>query len=611
MASPWHKLPLEVWSIVFYQVGSVKALAECRLVCKAWDPLVERAMFSQKLVFIKGDTITKFYNHLVKRPSLGQSINEMYFYRLHTTELGFEKHFFELAFTPNIRKIEGEISKELLRYLLEIARNSDKEFSKLESLPRPPYEFTDTHAAAFLYFRKSLVQLHLTISRNDNEAMMSILNRLNEFENLNELSLEFYRGINDLMELENILRKCPRLLTLELEVDWERNVLMETAELKEWAKSNVEQSPNACVLNLGGESIPEIIEYLLYRYPNSRCATIGHYSSTEGSVPRILKAIKELDYVTLHTWYMPNMEVFKSYASTMKSRRNTIAIRPSPHYEGIIISVDATRFNGTSEFSMEISKDASLSEIITAIGGVCSLDIIYFGAEEGTSSFFKLLHTTPQIEKLGFMSAYIEYQPSLVNSLVLKQLRSLSLSGAIVDEEVIPTLSKIATRLEHLTFETCLLDFKCHQDHRIIMPQSKLSSLSILATENAWLWFGPEYQKVIGALKWMQKSIILDKYQLMFLQIRQSSIKQTHYFVLKIGTPSRRKQISKEEYQKNINQWPKIVIECKSLKQLKLDLGALVIDMDLGIETSIENIGDWKVDQRRALLSHLHERNDA
>lgn len=73
-----------------------------------------------------------------------------------------------------------------------------------------------------------------------------------------------------------------------------------------------------------------------------------------------------------------------------------------------------------------------------------------------------------------------------------------------------------------------------------------------------------------------------------------------NYSVLKARTSPVIKASSQEDYSKYTTGRPGIVIICKSLGILKLDLGAFVVEL------KIENVSNWIQESRLALLQQLY-----
>ncbi|KAL9548192.1 hypothetical protein MBANPS3_005807 [Mucor bainieri] len=586
----WDYLPLEVWLIILKHVGNLTQLAKCRLVCKAWNPLAERAMFSQYLI-INTKTLTQLYEYLVRKPHLGRCIRSLYL-DYDTKNAPYFSQFLRLAFTPNIEAVDGLFDDDGFKTMLDIAKQSTQKYSKLKSLPLTMFiGDTDHYLEALLYFRETLTSVDL--SDNENTAQR-IFNRLGEFHRLTKLRL-YIHGSTDrdcLSKLERLLKQCRRLRELELTTYVPLANSMGSEELQSWITSNVEIHPSQFRLCLPEVDHPHVIDYLLYKYPNATAAILGSdfvEHSDNATVEHCLELVKNTNFVALTMWGIEDVERLDLVVRAMRSRYNYLDIRKDGRVDAVA-EVTARRYisQETSEFEMTAYSNLSLYQAVKMIGNVTTLDIDFTEIadsptdEELASHLYPLLTILPDVDELKIIDAYIQHQPALVENLVLQCLTSIHICGAIIDTGVLPALSKIAPRLKRLTLDTCILDVQCYQNHCIDLPQTYLHTLSLLATNSVWNRLGSS-------------------------EITKLRNQETRYYALKPDMKSQSKQITKEDYQHNVGKWPRIEITCNSLNRLKLDLGALAIVIDLKKKDLIRKLGDWQKDKQFALACHLHQ----
>ncbi|KAL0145330.1 hypothetical protein V8B55DRAFT_1292105, partial [Mucor lusitanicus] len=277
-------LPAEIWSSIFDHVKSRRQLIQCRLVCKAWDPLAERAMFGQVLFFGNINTLTVFYHHLVRKPFLGRCIKKIHFEGLNLDSLPFHKSFLELAFTPSIKSVQGIDSDESFKIMLDIAQGSADRFKKLAYLSLPPTFHKSIHTELALCFRKTLKELVFMIGFGDESyqselrSLQPLLNRLDKFESLASLSIELSGEIDSMDIFDDILNRCNHLLKLTIGIDnFRDSAWLGREEMREWMVRNVTKCSNACGLHITFMHNPQIVEYLLYKYPNANKVVLtGH-----------------------------------------------------------------------------------------------------------------------------------------------------------------------------------------------------------------------------------------------------------------------------------------------------------------------------------------------
>lgn len=131
-------------------------------------------------------------------------------------------------------------------------------------------------------------------------------------------------------------------------------------------------------------------------------------------------------------------------------------------------------------------------ELVSLVPFVSSLDVTYrvheaWKESSELSSFYRLLQVAPEVEELTLEDTDVKDPPSTYNLPHLHRLYCVQFKGAIVDKQVLPSLSTIAPNLKHLTLNTCLLDTKCRQDHHIIMPQTDFKTISAITKKNSAL----------------------------------------------------------------------------------------------------------------------------
>ncbi|KAL9542319.1 hypothetical protein MBANPS3_008678 [Mucor bainieri] len=364
MSVNWSAFPVEIWLSIFDRVEDIQQLVECRLVCKAWDPLAERAMFGQVLVLNNVDILTGFYNHLARKPSLGRFIKAIDFggENFGMRNIPFLKHFFQLAFTPNIRSVQGSVDDKSLDIMFDIAQGSTEQFKELAYLPSKML-YTSNRQEMALYFRKTLKRLILVVDSRRSDYLRSIqplLNRLDEFENLTSLIIIFYGNIDEFTICEGILRRCNHLL--ELTIYDISNAWVERNELKAWMVRNVTKCPNVCAMHILFANIPQSVEYLLFKYPNAHTVKLSGYgipnAQEEEVILRCINAVNGVETVVV-SWWITQFTVLQNLIDAMKSKHNTLAITTRTEYEHITALgaalVEAKRYTSTRQSNFEIT----------------------------------------------------------------------------------------------------------------------------------------------------------------------------------------------------------------------------------------------------------------
>ncbi|KAL7317533.1 killer toxin resistant protein [Mucor circinelloides] len=612
MTPPWHALPLEFWSRVIGRTETAREAAELRLVCKTWNPIAERVMFSQQLHFKRLVKLKKFYSHLAKRPFLGRWIRYLDIGKSDMMSLQFQRHFLELAFTSNIEHVDGLLGNEFYKFMLDIARRSPVKFSKIKSLAHPVH-YNITYVTTLLYFKDSLQELKVLVLETHKAAQL-VLNRLHEFHSLTTLTFMFYDDITRLAQLEKILQKCPpQVKALKLKLGNCRNEdPLQKDDLEQWLKENVAKSTSVWALHVDGNTYPMMMDYLLYKFPDITGASLYGYDLEfeDGAVKRILDTIKSLNYASIVGWRNNTTQDMAICISTMNSKISRVIIkeRNSPLFTGGCFSAARNILKGISNFDLTIPSKQYLLHIISLIAGIRYLDISFLpkkSSGERTADrgiLYEILRRTPEVKYLKFADSYIE-KPLSDITFTLERLIDVKIVGAIIEEGALQNLSRIAPNLKHLSLDTCLLDTTSCQDHHIAMPTTEFYSLSIYARKFTAEQLEMNYSSTMKDLLWISKATELDDWQLMFLEVTTLADNQDRYFVLRPGEVSLCKKISKKDFKRDISEWPKISITCSSLNHLNIDLGQLEIEIDLHEKyQSVVEIGEWKVDKKSPIL---------
>ncbi|CEP15993.1 hypothetical protein [Parasitella parasitica] len=396
-------LPNELWLMVFQQINDTKCLAQCRLVCKLFDSLAEKALFRQNLDLTTVDKIKKFLYHLNSKPKIARYIN--FIHLSDVAPLHLQRRLLNQALTPNIKSLTGEMRENVFDHFLNILQRSPDKFSQLQVLPNFPnlcrkrnpggiFVPTCNYGQVLLYFKESLKQLTIQVQPSDlPQISESVIFRLNEFQNLTFLDLDFqiYNRLDDLnsyLGLDYILSNCTMNLEI-LYLHWRAKLtFMEKEDFKTWLQRNdVEQAPNLGELKITGVSSPHILEYLLYKYPNVSKLAIHNLDDFSD---RIVKEIQNMDSLFLAINDIPHpqrrqdmnrieqfTDLIQSTQSTVNSllisKRHSNSLKKEMFYIEKSISTRSTVYGvTTNRYETSVHK-----ELISLIGPVSSLRVLY------------------------------------------------------------------------------------------------------------------------------------------------------------------------------------------------------------------------------------------
>lgn len=140
-----------------------KQQAKCRLVCKAWNPIAEEAMFCQNLSEIYDKSFSILYKLLIEKPALAQCIKHMEICITMQTSFSSFNKFFKLVITPNFRVLDGYyVNNMILETLLQVYENSPFKFKNIKQIPTP-IRFYETHTKIVDTFKDILQHIDINL----------------------------------------------------------------------------------------------------------------------------------------------------------------------------------------------------------------------------------------------------------------------------------------------------------------------------------------------------------------------------------------------------------------------------------------------------------------
>lgn len=138
MTALGHRLPMEVWLNIFDQIQDKRQLAQCKLTCKRWAPIVERAMLKSIVVTKNMD---KLCEHLQKNPKSRQYVHDIEIAPYYWVENEDDREELDrsltVLMTKNLRAIKGEdaYGSGVLKTLIQVLQSPTGKSVKLEQLP--------------------------------------------------------------------------------------------------------------------------------------------------------------------------------------------------------------------------------------------------------------------------------------------------------------------------------------------------------------------------------------------------------------------------------------------------------------------------------------------
>ncbi|KAL9555908.1 hypothetical protein MBANPS3_002126 [Mucor bainieri] len=277
---PMGRLPTELLHHVFSFIGSAQQLGQCRLVCKHWNYYAERAMFGTDIICSKASTARALHYHLSQNRELGKLIKSMQLISEGDSEiniyliamiLGRETEEYlrllPLAFTPTMKYLKGYIMTPIIfKRLVDVARASNASFSNLRTIPTPSSDCIGEYYNTIAYFKDTLTHVDILYSHPD-EIPWNVFRQLGKFIKLT--SLHISGSIDSIEDLNLMLANCRQLQELSLELDEKTEEATEMNNMLVWMESHVEKVSTLTKIDIHGTQQPDIVEYLLYKYPKS------------------------------------------------------------------------------------------------------------------------------------------------------------------------------------------------------------------------------------------------------------------------------------------------------------------------------------------------------
>ncbi|KAL9559960.1 hypothetical protein MBANPS3_000180 [Mucor bainieri] len=579
MVNQCQALPHEVWNIILNQVEDKSQLATCRLVCKQWNPIAEKAMFSSNLTLRDQPSfVAKLHYHLTRKPALAPFIKSI---TVSSNEFKPNLLFSELlklVMNPNLENISGIFpTKEIETLFYQIILDSPH---KLKQLKRIPLDSTNyLYPTASYALRESLECMCLTTSTS---SSVELLNRLNEFTRLEYLQL-VRPQVKNMEELDSILDRLQCAIKLDLATDDS----MEDSPVFE-SRGEMDAAGNWC----------NLVEYLVHKYPKLDFLSLERMF-IDGDIARILQATKHIPHLILTDSECDldyeDLETLWTMGSLMRSPSNIVKIEydTSLKLHRCIYRIEEARREDktkTSEFSVKLQSEvphAFIKQLLSGVGSgtsvvtKASLSLFHEwnvndDIDHTLLNLYDILKLVPAVQDLTFSDATIEFQERYNHGLMLNDLKTLEIAGAKIDYRVLSQLGSIAPSLDHLTLSSSIVIDR-PEKFAVIMPHSNLSSLTFKTNdydENYWnesSCSGPGRDELAS----IERDMEID--EILYLRVQTESFPVKYYVLredIRLIT-----MISGQEFNLHATAATIAHIECKSLSSLSFSLENLWVDM--------------------------------
>ncbi|CAO0801186.1 unnamed protein product [Mucor circinelloides] len=317
-------LPQELLFAILNNVPNVKQLAQCRLVCKRWEESATKAIFAKKITIKSEEQAFKLYRHLYRDTSKVPLIKHLHF-ELDDDDLHFlVKELLQLTFTPSIQRFTGFAKADrFFTTLFNIVDRSPSSFDQLEEMTKYTGVDMSILDQRRLKFGSIIRTFSLRVVKNNTFTNSTVIwsDHFHLFRNLTEFTL--MGAPSGLNGIEQIIEGCHYLSTLSLvNMDYGGQTVakMTTEEVISWASNNVNKEESLKTLSIKTLCRPELIEYLLFKYPNVANITIdGRFWSSSNdlvvdhaNLSRVLDAVKRIRQKQLKLILPPTIIIMKN-----------------------------------------------------------------------------------------------------------------------------------------------------------------------------------------------------------------------------------------------------------------------------------------------------------
>ncbi|CAO3618909.1 unnamed protein product [Mucor fragilis] len=228
-------------------------------------------MLGQEITLRSEVGIFRLYDLLVRDTSRGYLVKHLVFDTGDRCSVVL-KELLYLILTPNIETIRGEFSNdEFYVELNKVMKRWPNKFEKLLEMTSCN-EVTVPYFDALLHFKNTLRKMVFNIGEYSEETAYNCAKHLSQFIRLTSLNMEGW--YQHLWDLEEVLKHCPYIEELLLNIHDESGNVLKPPAVKDWTESSVERQYNLKRLSIQTNCPADYMQYLFYKYPNIESAKI-------------------------------------------------------------------------------------------------------------------------------------------------------------------------------------------------------------------------------------------------------------------------------------------------------------------------------------------------
>ncbi|KAI8641475.1 hypothetical protein BD408DRAFT_433266 [Parasitella parasitica] len=319
-------LPDELLINIFNQISNMSHTATCRLVCKSWNSLVERAMLGRPITIRSEMGILQLYTLLTKTPSKQNLMRHLNFESTDAEISMLLRELVPLIFKPNIESLTGTmVGAKFFTLLNCIIDKSSAKFEKLKKITVSSIQ-DRAYSKFLLHFTDSLETLTIDAG-----------------ECPEEINWTLFGGIHDtLQNMHSILTHCNHIKTLTVNTHgWD--VTGDIEDMLVWSKFAVKKQHGLHTLIVRSQCPAEMLEYLLYKYTNIETIAIDVdlYSDMylENNMNRIASAIERIPHKELYLT-VPKEINFRKVIKYLKNNDYNILIHEVRGNNAVCVKIE-------------------------------------------------------------------------------------------------------------------------------------------------------------------------------------------------------------------------------------------------------------------------------
>ncbi|KAL9553130.1 hypothetical protein MBANPS3_003438 [Mucor bainieri] len=562
MSASAKSLPNEVLLKIFIQVNSEVQLAQCRLVCRSWGSLVEKAMY--KVINLSStNQLARLSEHVIVRPTLGSLIQKLCV----QSYFNMEPTIYDLLeLTPNLKILEGHWDRQIL---LGLASRPEGSSLKLEQLPCIEGRNDELNLKTLFHFKEALRSAAFTFNCNSHRRdRIRLGDSLDQFKKLQKLTITDDFCFSNVRDLDHLLRNCNQLQELKFVVLQDEDYIhAERAQLKQWLAGDVERVETIKSLKIDFEDDsledeerqpyeygPDWMEYLAYKYPN-------HI---------ILPELSHIETFNLKGWKFYGLDDLKRFINMLATQDVYIECKVDwQEFSGdpYICSMSAIKENPNdcTSFSIQLPCDGNINANTVSVLSLFSarfikkleIDLSENGYTMGPICASMNCGLNVDSFKITTASEHLGDYPQ--QPIFTGALNSVEIVGTAFSCDFITQLGKYAANLTHLKLVNCSFQDK------VLMPSTQLASLALHSTNE---------EDMIH--------LVNRNYPNLLFRISTTKCPEQTF----LASPRKPlQQMTKEAAQ--LLKTPTIHIECGSLKHLSVNLADFRFEMEFDNKTNL------------------------